>query len=312
MATEMVTHVSDPQVRAPLGIIGGSGFYSLFDDATPVDVYTPFGTPSEAVLVGHIGDLPVAFLPRHGKGHRFAPHRVNYRANLWALRAVGVRQVVAPCAVGSLLPHQGPGTLVVPDQIIDRTWGRPHTYYERDGEVLHVAFADPYCPRGRAAAVAAARAVPGHGDGGDGGDGLGSGGSAHGDPAHGGGSVVDGGTLVVINGPRFSTRAESRSYAAAGATVIGMTTMPEAALARELAMCFTTVCLVTDLDAGVEVDAGVTQAEVFELFAANMPRVKSVVARTAAALGADAEDVAAGCGCRKALDGIDVPFDLPG
>lgn len=305
MATEMVTHVSDARVRAPVGIIGGSGFYSLFEHAQSVDVYTPFGAPSEAVLVGHIADSPVAFLPRHGKGHRFAPHRVNYRANLWALRAVGVRQVVAPCAVGSLLPDQGPGALVVPDQIIDRTCGRARTYYEREGEVLHVAFADPYCPRGRAAAAAAAtmattrEQVAGSGAGDDG---SGAG------PVE----VVAGGTLVVIDGPRFSTRAESRAHAAAGGTLIGMTAMPEAVLARELAMCFTTICLVTDLDAGVEADEGVTQAEVFELFAANMPRVKAVVAQAAAALGADPDDVAAACSCRHALDGIHVPFELPG
>ena len=143
MATEMITHVSDPGVRAPIGIIGGSGFYSLFDEARSVDVYTPFGAPSEAPVVGTVGGSPVAFLPRHGKGHRYAPHRVNYRANLWALRAIGVRQVLAPCAVGSLVASQGPGTIVVPDQIIDRTWGRPHTYFEREGEVAHVAFADP-------------------------------------------------------------------------------------------------------------------------------------------------------------------------
>ena len=289
MATDMVTHVSDPGVRAALGIIGGSGFYSLFEDARPVDVYTPFGAPSDTPVVGDIDGAPVAFLPRHGAGHRFAPHRVDYRANLWALRALGVRQIVAPCAVGSLVAEHGPGTLVVPDQLIDRTWGRAHTFYEREGEVVHASFADPYCPRGRAAALAAAR--------------------AHSDPAaqH----VVDGGTLVVINGPRFSSRAESRWHAAAGGTLVGMTTMPEAALARELELCFTTISLITDHDAGVDATQAVTHAGVLELFAANMGRVKQVVADTAARLSAQPQADAEACPCRHALDGIRVPFALP-
>lgn len=294
MATEMITHVSDPGVRAPIGIIGGSGFYSLFDEARSVDVYTPFGAPSESPVVGTVGGSPVAFLPRHGKGHRFAPHRVNYRANLWALRAIGVRQVIAPCAVGSLVASQGPGTIVVPDQIIDRTWGRPHTYFEREGEVAHVAFADPFCPRGRAAALAAARELQREEA-----------------------DVVDAGTLVVINGPRFSTRAESRWHAAAGGTVVGMTAMPEAALARELGLCFTTICLVTDLDAGFETDAGVTAAEVFAMFADNIDRVKRIVAGAATDLAADLtadtdpSAVRLPCRCADALEGMTVPFDLP-
>ena len=294
MATEMITHVSDPGVRAPIGIIGGSGFYSLFDEARSVDVYTPFGAPSEAPVVGTVGGSPVAFLPRHGKGHRYAPHRVNYRANLWALRAIGVRQVLAPCAVGSLVASQGPGTIVVPDQIIDRTWGRPHTYFEREGEVAHVAFADPFCPRGRAAALAAARELQREEA-----------------------DVVDAGTLVVINGPRFSTRAESRWHAAAGGTVVGMTAMPEATLARELGLCFTTICLVTDLDAGFETDAGVTAAEVFAMFADNIDRVKRIVADAATDLAADLtadtepSAVRLPCRCADALEGMTVPFDLP-
>src|SRR5207249_406362 len=152
------------------------------------------------------------------------PHKIPYRANLWALRAAGVRQVLAPTAVGSLSPLLGPGTLVIPDQLVDRTAGREHTYYEAGGPV-HVPFADPYCPRGRAKAVAAAGAS--------------------------GWPVVDSGTLVVINGPRFSTRAESQWYAAQGWTLVGMTGHPEAALARELALCYTPLALVTDTDAGV-------------------------------------------------------------
>ena len=210
--------------RAEIGIIGGSGFYSFLTDPELVTVDTPFGEPSAPVAIGQLAGRRVAFLPRHGTDHQFPPHRVNYRANLWALRSVGVRQVLAPSAVGSLKVELGPGTVVVPDQVVDRTWGRPHTVYDDTGAVVHVSFGDPYCPRGRRAVVGA-RA-----------------------------DVVDGGTLVVINGPRFSSRAESVWHAAQGWSVVGMTGQPEAAIARELALCFTCVTLVTDRDAGVEGD----------------------------------------------------------
>lgn len=131
---------------AEIGIIGGSGFYSFFDSADRHRVTTPFGEPSDDVVVGEVAGRRVAFLARHGQGHRFPPHRVNYRANLWALRSVGVRQVLAPCAVGSLRPELAPGAVVVPDQVVDRTWGREHTVYDEVGPVVHVGFADPFCP----------------------------------------------------------------------------------------------------------------------------------------------------------------------
>src|SRR3954468_16609639 len=172
-----------PGPRAEIGVIGGSGRYEFLDDYETVEVDTPFGRPSDPLVVGEVGGRSVAFVARHGKGHRFPPHRVNYRANLWALRAVGVRQILSPCAVGSLKPEHGPGTIVVPDQVVDRTWGRPHTIYEAEGPVGHVGLADPYCPNGRQVAVAAARLSE-----------L---------------EVVTEGTLVVVNGPRFSSRAES-------------------------------------------------------------------------------------------------------
>jgi 5'-methylthioadenosine phosphorylase len=222
----------------------------------------------------------VAFLPRHGRDHRFPPHRVNYRANLWALRTVGVRQVIGPCAVGSLVADNDAGTVVVPDQIVDRTWGRAHTFYDGEGPVVHVSFADPYCPRGRKVAIEAARARD-----------L--------DP-------VDGGTLVVINGPRFSTRAESLWHQNQGWTVVGMTGSTEAALARELALCYTGVALVTDLDAGLEHGEGVTHDEVLRVFAANMENVRAIVLDAVTALPTDDD-----CSCRQALDGLTLPFDLP-
>ncbi len=268
---------------ADIGIIGGSGFYSFFTEAERVEVTTPFGAASAPLTLGEVAGRRVAFLPRHGEHHQIPPHRVNYRANLWALRSVGVRQVLAPAAVGALQPHLGPGAFVVPDQVVDRTWGREHTVYGDIGPVVHVAFADPYCPTGRAALLASASEQA---------------------------PLVDGGTLVVINGPRFSTRAESRWHAAAGWSVVGMTGMPEAAIARELALCYSTVCAVTDADAGLEGEAGVTHTDVLKVFADNVERLKALLLRTVAALPDAA--ASADCPCRHALDGLKLPFALPG
>jgi 5'-methylthioadenosine phosphorylase len=246
-----------------------------------MEIGTPFGPPSAPLTIGQVGERRVAFVPRHGPHHEFPPHRVNYRANLWALRTVGVRQVLGPCAVGSLRPELGPGTLVVPDQVVDRTWGRDHTVYDAPGVVVHVAFADPYCPRGRetVAAQASSASWP----------------------------VSRDGTLVVINGPRFSSRAESHWHAAAGWTVVGMTGLPEASIARELALCYTSLCLVTDHDAGVEGGPAVTHAEVLEVFARNVDRLKVLVAGVVTALPGEDSD----CTCRQALDGLPLPFELP-
>ena len=271
---------------ADIGVIGGSGFYELLTGAERLAVTTPFGTPSDDLVVGDLGGRRVAFVARHGQGHRFPPHRVNYRANLWALRSVGVRQVLAPCAVGSLLPELGPGAIVVPDQVVDRTWGRAHTVFDVEGPVVHVSFADPYCPHGRAAAVAAAHAA--------------------------GRQVADGGTLVVINGPRFSSQAESRWHQQAGWSVVGMTAMPEAALARELAMCFTTIALVTDHDAGVHGGEAVTHEEVLRVFARNVEDLKQILRAAIAALPETEPDEEAACACRRALDGFTLPTPLPG
>ena len=280
--------------RASIGVIGGSGFYEFFESARRVPVSTPFGPPSDDLVIGRVGDRDVAFVARHGAGHRYPPHLVDYRANLWALRSVGVRQVLAPCAVGSLRPELGPGTVVVPDQLIDRTWGRPHTVWsglagdphDESGPVVHVGFADPYCARGREAAAATATATFD--------------------------TVVDTGALVVINGPRFSTRAESLLNQQAGGTIVGMTALPEAAIARELALCFTTIAMVTDHDAGVDGQEAVSHAEVLRVFAANIPRLKDVIRQTIGALPADEDDDTAICPCRRALDGIPLPHDLPG
>lgn len=309
MSIDMPTHVSDPEARADVGVIGGSGFATFLRDATPISVYTPFGEPSDPPLVGEVAGRRVAFLPRHGRDHALPPHRVNYRANLWALRALGVRQVVAASAVGSLLAEQGPGTVVVPDQLIDRTTGRPRTIYERADGVVHVGFAEPYCPTVRAALLASRRASEHTAGGEDTTDaGAADGPAAATDP---GASTRDSGTLVVIDGPRFSTRAESAANRAAGGTLVGMTSMPEAAIARELAMCLGLVALVTDLDAGVGPDDAATHTGVFDALAAHRPRMRAVVEGAIERLPEPVDDTQATCGCRRALDGIRLPFPLP-
>jgi 5'-methylthioadenosine phosphorylase len=284
MTTSTDTVVTS-SARAEIGVIGGSGFYEFLSDSERFTITTPFGDPSDDVVIGDLEGRRVAFLARHGQGHRFPPHRVNYRANLWALRSVGVRQVLAPCAVGSLKPENGPGTIVVPDQVVDRTWGREHTVYDGVGPVVHVAFADPYCPRGRQVAVNACRAA--------------------------GMSVVDTGTLVVINGPRFSSSAESLWHQQAGWTVVGMTGMPEASIARELAMCFTTIALVTDHDAGVGGGEAVTHAEVLRVFARSIDGLKTVLRSAVALMPAAEDEASATCSCRRSLDGLRLPITLP-
>ncbi|MCX9193650.1 5'-methylthioadenosine phosphorylase [Carbonactinospora thermoautotrophica] len=265
--------------RAEIGVIGGSGFYAFLDDVTEVPVDTPYGAPSDPVVIGEVAGRTVAFLPRHGRDHRFPPHRINYRANLWALRSLGVRQVLAPCAVGGLRRDLGPGTLVVPDQLVDRTSGRPQTFYDGT-KVVHVAFADPYCPVGRRLVLDQARQE--------------------------GWDPVDGGTLVVVEGPRFSTRAESLWYQAQGWSIIGMTGHPEAVLARELAMCYTPIALVTDLDAGLQEGEGVTMEEVLRVFGENVARLRDLLMTVIPKLPAERD-----CLCSHALDSLDTGLDLP-
>lgn len=264
------------QARPDVGIIGGTGFYALLETSDQLTVDTPFGTPSGPLTVGEVGGRTVAFLARHGADHRFPPHKINYRANLWALRTVGVRQVLAPCAVGSLQPELGPGSLVVPDQIVDRTSGRDRTYY--DSGAVHVSFADPYCPVGRETVLKTAR--------------------EYGSP------VTDGATTVVIDGPRFSSRAESRWYARQGWSLVNMTGQPEATLARELALCYTSIALVTDLDAGLAPGDEVQQQDVLQVFAENVERLRALLLRVV-----DALPRTPACRCGSTLDGIELPFE---
>ncbi|MFD7504462.1 S-methyl-5'-thioadenosine phosphorylase [Streptomyces sp. NPDC059850] len=275
--------------QADIGVIGGSGFYAFLDDVTEITVETPYGAPSDSLFLGDIAGRRVAFLPRHGREHHLPPHRINYRANLWALRALGARQVFGPCAVGGLRPEYGPGTLLVPDQLVDRTKGRTQTYFDGeplpDGQVpnvVHTTFADPYCPVGRQAAVTAARGR--------------------------GWEPVDGGTMCVVEGPRFSTRAESRWHAAQGWSVVGMTGHPEAVLARELELCYTSLTLVTDLDAGVETGEGVSHAEVMKVFGENVGRLREVLFDAVSGLPDNAER---DCLCTHGHDGWDLGIELP-
>ncbi|MFV2109272.1 S-methyl-5'-thioadenosine phosphorylase [Micromonospora sp. LOL_015] len=266
------------QAQAELAVIGGSGLYALLDNATEHRVPTPYGEPSDSITVADVGGRRVAFLPRHGRDHRHPPHRIPYRANLWALRSLGVRQVLAPCAVGGLRPELGPGTFVVPDQLIDRTSGRVQTFYDQGA--VHVSFADPYCPTGRSVLLRVG--------------------------AEQGLQPRDGGAVVVVEGPRFSTRAESRWFTAIGGAVVNMTGHPEAVLARELALCYTSIALVTDLDAGVEGGHAVTQEEVFRVFGENTARLRTLLLAALETWPMDRD-----CPCPRSLDGITLPLELP-
>ena len=239
--------------RIEVGIFGGSGFYSLLDDAEEVPVDTPYGPPSAPVVVGEVGGRRVGFMPRHGARHELPPHVINYRANLWAMHELGATDVILPCAAGSLQKHVEPGQFVFCDQIVDRTSGRWDTFY--DGPVTtHVSFAEPYDDEMRRAAIDSARDL--------------------GIPLH------ERGTVVVVQGPRFSTRAESKWFASMGWEVINMTQYPEAVLARELQMAALNVSLITDYDVGLEDDPEiepVTHAKVIEVFQANNERLRDLL-----------------------------------
>ena len=295
---------------ADIGVIGGSGFYEFAAGAsTQVTVETPYGPPSAPITVGDVCGQRVAFLPRHGLRHEYPPHLVNYRANLWALHSLGVRRVIGPCAAGSLRPEVKPGDFVILDQLVDRTWGRADTYMSGP-EVRHVSFADPYCPElGRVFQAAAASAAGAGGAAGTSGvAGPDTAGAGAGDFGAGAGAgpvgasasvaaVHIGGTVVVIQGPRFSTRAESNWYRSAGWQVINMTQYPEAYLARELGMCYCGLALITDYDTGVEGVEGigpVTMEEVFAVLAANVSRTRNLLAAAIPAIAASP-----GCACHQ-------------
>ena len=237
--------------QAEIGVFGGSGFYSLLDDVREVKVDTPYGAPSDSFFLATVAGRAVAFLPRHGRRHTIPPHRINYRANVWAMRSLGVQAVVSPCAAGSLQLHVRPGDFVVCDQFVDRTNGRTQTFY--DGPIVtHLSSAETYDPTLRQLAIETIR--------------------DHGIEVH------ETGTVVVIEGPRFSTKAESKWFSDAGWEVINMTQFPEAWLCRELGMAVVNISLITDYDAGVhEGTEAVDARSVLEVFAQNAERIQKVV-----------------------------------
>ena len=237
--------------HAEIGIFGGSGFYSLLENVKEIKVDTPYGPPSDRIMLAEVGGRKVAFLPRHGRDHTLPPHKVPYRANVWAFHKLGVKAVISPCAVGSLQRHIEPGSFLVADQFVDRTKGRDDTFF--DGPIVtHVSPAETYHPTLRQLAVDVIK--------------------EHGIVAH------DGGTVVVIQGPRFSTKAESAWFTQMGWSIINMTQYPEAYLCREMGMSVVNISLVTDYDSGVVADTeAVTAHDVLAVFKENSEKIRGVV-----------------------------------
>ncbi|OGI19465.1 MAG: methylthioadenosine phosphorylase [Candidatus Melainabacteria bacterium RIFCSPHIGHO2_02_FULL_34_12] len=237
--------------KADIGIFGGSGFYDFLEKIEEVSVETPYGPPSDNLFLGKVGDKTVAFLPRHGRKHSIPPQKINYRANLWAMKELGISRIISPCAVGSLQKVIKPGDFVISDQYIDRTRGRIDTFY--DGPIAtHVSAADPYCPELRELAIKATEEnkVTCHKTG----------------------------TIVVIQGPRFSTKAESKWFTSMGWTTINMTQYPEAHLAKELEMCVVNIALATDYDSGLVGDVQpVSHNEVMIVFQQNLEKLRKVL-----------------------------------
>ena len=257
----------DPKIA----FIGGSGLYDIdgMENRQELTVETPFGDPSDAVVVGEINGVEAAFLPRHGRGHRFSPTEIPVKANIYALKSLGIERVVSVSAVGSLKEHIKPLDLVVPDQIIDRTRRRSDTFFG-DGIVAHVGFADPFCNELRRIAFESA--------------------SLEDVDCH------DGGTYLVIEGPQFSTRAESAVYRSWGANVIGMTALPEAKLAREAELCYTTLAFVTDYDVWHDTKEEVTVEMVIQNLTHNVATAQGIIRRMLAEIPDNRT-----CGCESAL-----------
>jgi 5'-methylthioadenosine phosphorylase len=255
-----------------IAVIGGSGLYDLagLEDVEELSVETPFGPPSDAVVCGRMDGARMLFLARHGRGHRLTPSEVNYRANLFALKKLGAERVIAVSAVGSMREDVHPGDIVVVDQFIDRTRGRPSTFFG-DGIVGHVSLADPVCADLAGGIFDAARSL-----------GL----AAH-----------RGGTYMCMEGPAFSTRAESHMHRAMGVTVIGMTNMPEAKLAREAELCYATIALATDYDCWHETEDDVTVEAVIRIVRENAKNARAVIRKVVEGLSGERP-----CACARALD----------
>lgn len=260
--------------KIKIGVIGGSGFYSLFEKAQEIKRETPYGAPSAKLARGNIAGWEVAFLPRHGQDHEFPPHKINYRANLWALKSLGVQQIIALTACGSLQARIKRGDFVVLDQFVDRTWGRQDTFY--DGPVTtHLSTAYPYCPQLSDLAYQVGRRS--------------------------GIKIHPKGTLVVIQGPRFSTKAESLWFTKMGWEVVNMTGYPEVTLARELELCYGAIALVTDYDVGIGAKVKlppVSTEEVIKVFQQNNEKAQKLIQKMIEAWPKERE-----CECRQALEG---------
>jgi 5'-methylthioadenosine phosphorylase len=249
-----------------IGVFGGTGFYRFLDDVEEMPVATPYGPPSAPVRVGRVEGTEVAFMPRHGDDHTLPPHRINYRANVWAMQEVGVKRLIGPAACGSLKPELAPGTFVVCDQFFDRTQARESTFYDGP-QTTHVSAADPFCADlGEILATSAEELdIP----------------------------VVRGGTVVVIQGPRFSTRAESRWFAESGFDVVNMTQYPECWLARELELCYAGIALVTDYDVGLEGTPPVTTEVALAAFEENLHRLRDLLFHAIPRIGPQPQDACA-------------------
>jgi 5'-methylthioadenosine phosphorylase len=262
----------ETEALADIGIFGGSGFYKLFDGQYEEKfIETPYGAPAAPVALGTIGGKKVAFMPRHGSHHQFPPHKVPFRANVWAMKAIGVKRIISPCAAGSLQTHVKPGEFVVCDQFVDRTSGRADTFY--DGPIAtHVSAADMYCPELRKLAVKAGETA--------------------------GITMHPKGTVVVIQGPRFSSKAESAWFTSMGWEVINMTQYPEAFLAKELSMCVVNVSLITDYDSGLAGNVEpVSHAEVMKVFGSNLTKLQSLLQNLIKEIPSDR----CNCGCADTL-----------
>ena len=263
--------------QAEIGVFGGSGFYELIEDAQEVFINTPYGEPSDAAMLGTIGGRTVAFIPRHGRHHSYAPADINYRANLWAMHMMGVSQIIGPCAVGSLSLDVHPGDFVISDQVVDRTWGREDTFFTKESgkAVTHVSYAEPYCPEMRQVAIETCQEL--------------------GYPYH------DKGTVVTIQGPRFSTKAESEWFQKMGWTTVNMTQYPECYLARELEICYCNIALITDYDAGLGQFEAVTSEEAMRVFNEKNDKLKNIIFHMIPKL-----PTVRTCACKDALGGAEI------
>lgn len=259
---------------AEIGIFGGSGFYELLDDPQEVTIDTPYGPTSDAAMLGEIQGRKVAFMPRHGRNHSVPPAEINFRANLWAMKKLGVTQIIGPNSCGSLKPDIHPGDFVICDQFVDRTNGRKDTFFTQDSgmPVTHIACAEPYCPNMRKVAVEKCKEL--------------------------GITVHDGGTIVTIQGPRFSTKAESEWFSSMGWSCVNMTQYPECYLARELEICYCDISLITDYDAGTGDHEAVTNDQVIKVFNENLEKVKSLIYAMVPAL-----PTVRTCACKDATGG---------